>query len=495
MSATLANPFSPALLTFTLRRLTGQLGGTLTVVGDPSVGGCQVSSTTWSDATILAAYNSLPWTPYHPGAPAPSALTRSVPAFSPQAYGSVGAAYAAASAAGGGILFVPPGIWPLNDLIWTDPRVELQGAGKTSTILQASQACASVLTIDIGPAGGGKFSDFTVDGNNLATNPIYQTITAETSVNTSFVRVLAKNAPAGQYQWVNDGCEDCTYIDCETPADETNPLQVPRSFSWNIPQGACSVLGCKFFGRNLVNAQLLTVEGGVAGPYYFSAGTVRQVLALRGVYVYDGGVDNETCIDTSGVLSNVDAEACVFICNEAATIVNGSIPAGVTIQLKNCSYVQGSQSDPFALVTASGAGSVVIEGGSVNSFSAGTTINAFDAVGGATTVFTMPVFCDAAQGVMNPAGAVIRTTSSTLDDGTGNLQTGGSLQAGGAGVKLTNAGQVQFLNVGGGSLYSGSGAPAAGLGADGDYYFRTDTPGVANQRIYVNSAGAWTGIV
>jgi glutamine amidotransferase-like uncharacterized protein len=32
-------------------------------------------------------------------------------------------------------------------------------------------------------------------------------------------------------------------------------------------------------------------------------------------------------------------------------------------------------------------------------------------------------------------------------------------------------------------------------GSDGDYYLRTDTPGTANQRIYVRSGGTWTGIV
>lgn len=45
-------------------------------------------------------------------------------------------------------------------------------------------------------------------------------------------------------------------------------------------------------------------------------------------------------------------------------------------------------------------------------------------------------------------------------------------------------------------LYSGSGAPATGLGAVGDYYFRSDTPATATQRIYVKTAAAvWTGIV
>jgi len=51
------------------------------------------------------------------------------------------------------------------------------------------------------------------------------------------------------------------------------------------------------------------------------------------------------------------------------------------------------------------------------------------------------------------------------------------------------------LNFGGSYLYSASGVPSNAQGVNGDYYFRTDTPGTANQRIYVRSAGAWVGIV
>jgi hypothetical protein len=46
-----------------------------------------------------------------------------------------------------------------------------------------------------------------------------------------------------------------------------------------------------------------------------------------------------------------------------------------------------------------------------------------------------------------------------------------------------------------GSITQGSGVPSNANGNNGDYYFRTDTPGTANQRIYVKSAGVWTGIV
>ena len=55
---------------------------------------------------------------------------------------------------------------------------------------------------------------------------------------------------------------------------------------------------------------------------------------------------------------------------------------------------------------------------------------------------------------------------------------------------------VRRLVLGGGpSIFAGAGAPPSTLGANGDYYFRQDTPGVANQRLYVKAAGAWVGIV
>lgn len=48
---------------------------------------------------------------------------------------------------------------------------------------------------------------------------------------------------------------------------------------------------------------------------------------------------------------------------------------------------------------------------------------------------------------------------------------------------------------GGATLHSGSGAPSDSMGSNGDYYFRTGTPSTTNQRLYVRSSGAWTGIL
>lgn len=46
------------------------------------------------------------------------------------------------------------------------------------------------------------------------------------------------------------------------------------------------------------------------------------------------------------------------------------------------------------------------------------------------------------------------------------------------------------------SVYTCTGGPPGpSVGNNGDFAFRQDTPGIANQRIYVKSSGAWVGIV
>ncbi|HEY8998953.1 MAG TPA: glycosyl hydrolase family 28-related protein [Candidatus Saccharimonadales bacterium] len=94
-------------------------------------------------------------------------------------------------------------------------------------------------------------------------------------------------------------------------------------------------------------------------------------------------------------------------------------------------------------------------------------------------------------------------TSAWATDGTGTVITGLGVQTstGGTPVAPTAATAKVTMATGGLQLngasttYSGSGAPSSALGANGDYYFRSDTPGTANQRMYVKVAGAWTGIV
>lgn len=55
---------------------------------------------------------------------------------------------------------------------------------------------------------------------------------------------------------------------------------------------------------------------------------------------------------------------------------------------------------------------------------------------------------------------------------------------------MGTSGANAFTNVG---FFVGTGAPAAGLGVNGNFYFRTD--GGALTTIYQKRAGAWVGIL
>lgn len=74
----------------------------------------------------------------------------------------------------------------------------------------------------------------------------------------------------------------------------------------------------------------------------------------------------------------------------------------------------------------------------------------------------------------------------------GDVSTSGSMDIGGIASVLDH---VVISNES--SIYSGAGDPNGALSAtSGDYFLRSDTPGTANQRIYVCSGGTtWTGIV
>lgn len=78
-----------------------------------------------------------------------------------------------------------------------------------------------------------------------------------------------------------------------------------------------------------------------------------------------------------------------------------------------------------------------------------------------------------------------------LNDESGNMVVPGQLKVGGAIAPGYHGGGTSNQA----HLYSGPGVPPDSYGANGDYYLRTDTPGTANQRLYVKSAGSWQGIL
>lgn len=82
------------------------------------------------------------------------------------------------------------------------------------------------------------------------------------------------------------------------------------------------------------------------------------------------------------------------------------------------------------------------------------------------------------------------TTTTALDKVSSNSLLSLALQA----FSTFNLPALDGSGVAGQFFYSTFNAPSNALGANGDICFRNGTPGVANQRIYIKSAGAWVGI-
>jgi hypothetical protein len=121
------------------------------------------------------------------------------------------------------------------------------------------------------------------------------------------------------------------------------------------------------------------------------------------------------------------------------------------------------------------------------------------AAGGAPAVFVQGSDANISLGI-NPKGNGIIALNAAVSVSNGITVNSGNVQLGNGSLTASNNvsayGGLQAGNnsVLGGSMWSGSGAPAAGLGANGDQYHRTDTPAVAGQRIYIKSAGAWLSL-
>lgn len=315
-------------------------------------------------------------------------------------YAAFLAAYNAAVAAGGGIVFMPAGTYILNTIAnglnWTSGLVQLWGVGDASIIKAGSTSSTSTLNVQIPGGGRGLFQNFIVDGGGFSANPIHESISVENSVGTRWRAVKAQNASTTtNYCWVNSKCEDNSYEDCATPGNEGASSGVPYAMQVSVPFGLVRFIGSEFFGRVDITAQQCDAYASVLGPITTNNNSAlnTQVINLFGCYIYDGGVSDTQCISSVDNLVNIEAIGCVFIMQNQVTWANGNIPSGVLLHFKNCSWVQGSATGTtVALITASGAGLIKIEGGSVTVSNA-STVNLFNPVSAPTTIALMPAKC------------------------------------------------------------------------------------------------------
>ena len=292
-----------------------------------------------------------------------------------------------------GTVFVDTGTYNVTAPLNITSEISFVGTGDGSQLV-ATAAVAEVLNITVGGAGRGLFKDFRVNGNNLATNCVNQSITTETSVGTRYVRVRCSGATS--YQFVNDKCEDVSYTDCLVDGNESAPSTTPYALQVTVPGGAIRIIGGEWFGRCDLSYQQIGIFGAVIGPIFIENSNANNdtVLYAAGCYMYDGGPISNACIDTGTNLTNIVLDGCYMVAQSQLFWINGNIPAYVSIEANNCIWVHGSAGTVGAcsLLQASGSGTFSVTGGSTVLLS-GDTLALFKPVASATTIARMPVQC------------------------------------------------------------------------------------------------------
>ncbi|MEO8453315.1 MAG: glycosyl hydrolase family 28-related protein, partial [Gemmatimonadota bacterium] len=231
-----------------------------------------------------------------------------------------------------------------------------------------------------------------------------------------------------------------------------------------------------------IGVMQLTIDGfqaWVGGTGGFSMNDTRAapVVPSRGITIKD--VRGEQCTDPDGYLINIAAAARV----QTAQLTNVMSSSGSQgIKVNRCLQLA---LDLVLMATKPGKNSLLVEGGI-----GGSTVSIRDSYFQPDSVFTLtdyqPVSIEAwdrgkTQGPSTATYAVTRNnTALTVDEVSAKRLFPG-----------TPAGAIQA----GCGIYAGTGAPSNANGRDGEYYFRSDTPGTANQRIYVKAGGSWIGIV
>lgn len=505
MAVTIANPFSPAELTALLRRLTG-ITGDITVTGDPTEAGAQVSSTEWSDPTITMAVGRLPYHPREPAPPAPNPLGGYVGIQTSPVAGAISVkepwldirergakvdgvtddsaavlsalqsvpAYAAG--AGGGAVFFPAGITQTGSAASLahalTSGITLKGAGKQSSLLRGAIAGPLIST-----------------PNDGTSNPLtaYPAIEDMSLINTS----TDAAAKAAQFDQASDLCCRGVHFQSSATGDDSSVVGaialIVTDFwdthfggvagpDWGFAafgsQGQCNILG--FHGSSFtdtkgallaVNGHSLTVNDGCHFESLTGgAHTSPSVIS----------VDGWTGITIGGNYAESNAVSFLLIYN--AFGFSYGLDLGVNFLTNQASPFIGLGHISFARV----APQIMVPG------AISPNANGIIGLATATEVHIAPQRLASGTGLAvdaHPADA------GSVSEAFNGIYTIGTV-AGLGGLITGAAGTTQ-----GPRLWGGAGAPAAGLGTAGDYYFREDTPATANQRVYVNNAGAWTGIL
>jgi len=248
------------------------------------------------------------------------------------------------------------------------------------------------------------------------------------------------------------------------------------------------------------------------GEAAFLAGTDNQIVELRstnGTTRLAGGgnqltIGHFTFTGTSGTMPpNITFETASW---SISTLYSDSSPPNASNIVHTVGAKQSSINNLMVYQNSLNANVLITENDTVNSLTisggnlidhpgTGLSFTTFlNLAGGSNSSFTCDGPLWASNNSLNKTGSI----PNLVTGGTpGRMVFNYSVTGSGPGT-LFSIGPVQAGTglVAGAKLYSGVGAPNIPASGSGDFYFRTDTPLTANQRLYIaTAANTWTGIV
>ncbi len=264
---------------------------------------------------------------------------------------------------------------------------------------------------------------------------------------------------------------------------------------WLVEAPGCQFVNCVAEGSYVCNLALLASScSWVGGNIYNSPPTSAVGIQLgqrSGQTPFPGQIQQAAGVTTAVVASGGMIQTMISECrggaisfqNEASNTIEANVyqTVGTALVGPNTPLISGTDNYRIRVNGLTPDGSVGKSGGMQLVTSAFNGFLMFDQAGNNTFDFNANnaiLLVGNSGHIQGFSDAFFSTQQFDMSCANGNIWTKGYLKPGNSSA-----------------LYSGSGVPASGLGANGDFYFRTDTPGTANQRLYVKSAGAWSGIL
>lgn len=388
---------------------------------------------------------------------------------------AIQAANDAANAVGGGIVYFPPATY-IGAGLNQDSFVYWQGSKTGATVLKLKNGANTFLvqsrnfaTLTGGNTTGGVtlcgISDMTLDGNKAnngsSTVPVFRSY----GYGRKFERLHVRNGNnEGWYsEWStslpspgNDsmedhivGCKahdngshgvhwngphDSQFVDC------LSFLNGARGFFVDTNGSGCLFTNCHSYGNSQTYAWYLNATGVLAKNCVAEGASTFQVAIDASDCAFDGFIYAAGAATPKGVQLGVTGSRSGIMLNAK---INGCTSGAIDFTNDGGNFVQAT---------------IFQVGGTlfISSINANSVVNV------------------RADGL---AGSILQARA-------------GMPLVAGAGVRPGTDGGAQQA----GNLFMGSGVPSNTNGNNGDFYFRTDTPGTANQRLYIKSAGSWTAL-